>query len=485
MSQVSELGTTSLLRWMWRQLTSMRIALILLLLLGVAAIPGSIFPQRTQNPMKVQEFFIQNPGLAIWMDRLKLFDVYGSPWFSAIYLLLFISLIGCVLPRTIDHLKAIGAKPPLTPKFLDRMEFYSVVEGNPSSALDTAEKWFKKNHFRVRREQDSIAAEKGYSRETGNLLFHLSLIVILIGVGVGSLYGSKGETILNVGERFINTPTSYDNISFGKFQNEGSLIPFSLKISRFLATYDPATNAPSDYKLTVAASNPIGSKEITRIIKVNSPLTFGSTKIYLQANGYSPVVAIRDKSGKVVFEGAVPFLPQDGNLTSVGAIKVPDMKPQIGFVATFLPTADRSAKRGAFSSYPEVLDPKLLFSAWSGDLGLDSGVPQSVYRVNTSKMMRIGLKALSLNQSFNFGEGSITFEGWKSWVNLQIVDDPGKIFALIGGLLAVMGLLASLFTRQRRIWVKLRGGVQVAGLAKNGVPGLQEEIERLTKELKG
>ena len=258
-----------------------------------------------------------------------------------------------------------------------------------------------------------------------------------------------------------------------------------MKISRFLATYDPATNAPSDYKLTVAAANPVGSKEVTRIIKVNSPLTFGSTKIYLQANGYSPVVAIRDKNGKVVFEGAVPFLPQDGNLTSVGAIKVPDMKPQIGFVATFLPTADRSAKRGAFSSYPEVLDPKLLFSAWSGDLGLDSGVPQSVYRVNTSKMTRIGLKALSLNQSFNFGEGSITFEGWKSWVNLQIVDDPGKVFALIGGLLAVMGLLASLFTRQRRIWVKLHDGVQVAGLAKNGVPGLEEEIEQLTKELKG
>ena len=123
-----QLSNFALLRWAWRQLTSMRTALLLLLLLGFAAIPGSLFPQRTQNPMKVTEYFTNNPGLAKWLDRLRLFDVYSSPWFSAIYLLLFISLIGCVLPRTIEHLKAIGAKPPLTPKFLDRMEYPTSVE---------------------------------------------------------------------------------------------------------------------------------------------------------------------------------------------------------------------------------------------------------------------------------------------------------------------------------------------------------------------
>jgi cytochrome c biogenesis protein len=488
MTTAPELDTTGFLRWFWRQLTSMRIALILLLLLGVASVPGSILPQRNQNPMKVQEFFTNNPQLAQWMDRFRLFDVYSSPWFSAIYLLLFLSLIGCVLPRTFDHLKAIGAKPPLTPKFLDRMEFYREVATNESAngedqTLDTAEKWLRKNRFRVRRDEFSISAEKGYLRESGNLLFHLSLLMILVAVGIGGLYGSKGEAILNVGDRFVNTPTSYDNLGFGKFQSEGSLTPFSLRITDFRASYDPVTNAPTDYKLTVAAANPVGSQEVTKVIKVNSPLTYGSTKIYLQANGYSPVVSIKDKSGSLIFEGAVPFLPQDGNLTSSGAIKVPDMKPQIGFVATFLPTADRSATRGAFSSYPEVLDPRLLFSAWSGNLGLDSGVPQSVYRVDTSKMQRIGLKALKLGESYNFGVGTITFEGWKSWVNLQIVDDPGKMYALFGAIFAVLGLLTSLFTRQRRIWVKVDGRVQVAGLAKNGVPGLQEEIDRLTVQL--
>lgn len=474
------LDSRSFLRWCWRQLTSMRIALILLLLLAVAAIPGSLFPQRSQNPVQVRQYFIDNPQAAIWLDRLSMFEVFSSPWFSAIYLLLFISLIGCVLPRSIEHLKAIGAKPPLTPKYLDRMEFYTEIK---KIDLDKVEKYLKKKRFRIRRDENSISAEKGYARESGNLLFHLSLVLILIAVGVGSLLGSRGDAIVNVGDRFINTPTSYDILGFGKYQSEDSLPPFSITVKDFKAEYDPVTNAAIDYELTVLTANPAGSKEETRIIKVNQPLTYGSTKIYLQANGYAPIVVVKDKFGKVVFDGPTTFLPQDGNLSSIGAIKIPDMQPQIGFVASFLPTADRDPIRGGFSSYPEVLDPRLLLAVWKGDLGLNTGVPQSVYRIDTSKMERIGLKALVLNESYDFGEGSITFTGWTSWVNLQIVNDPGKGFALIGAILAILGLLISLFTRQRRVWVKQGKKTQVAGLAKNGIPGLEEEIRELVKEM--
>jgi cytochrome c biogenesis protein len=458
----------------------MRIALILLLLLAIAAIPGSLFPQRSQNPVQVRQYFIDNPQVAIWLDRFSMFDVFSSPWFSAIYLLLFISLIGCVLPRSIEHLKAIGAKPPLTPKYLDRMESYTEFK---KVDLDTVERYLRKKHFRIRRDENSISAEKGYARESGNLLFHLSLVLILIAVGIGSLLGSRGDAIVNIGDRFINTPTSYDILGFGKYQSEDSLPPFSITIKDFKAKYDPVSNAALDYELTVSTANPVGSTETTRVIKVNQPLTYGSTKIYLQANGYAPIVVVKDKAGKVVFDGPTTFLPQDANLSSIGAIKVPDMQPQIGFVASFLPTADRDPIRGGFSSYPEVLDPRLLLAVWKGDLGLNTGIPQSVYRIDTSKMERIGLKALVLNESYDFGEGSITFTGWTSWVNLQIVNDPGKGFALIGAILAILGLLISLFTRQRRIWVKQGRKTQIAGLAKNGIPGLEDEIKELVKEM--
>lgn len=74
----------------WRQLTSMRTALVLLFLLALAAIPGSVLPQRSVSIEQVGRYFAAHPELAPVLDRLGGFDVYGSPWFSAIYLLLFV-----------------------------------------------------------------------------------------------------------------------------------------------------------------------------------------------------------------------------------------------------------------------------------------------------------------------------------------------------------------------------------------------------------
>jgi cytochrome c biogenesis protein len=482
--QIPELGSVGLLRYSWRQLTSMRTALILLLMLGVAAIPGSLVPQRTQNPMKVSEYFKNSPDLSRWMDRFSLFDVYGSPWFSAIYILLFISLIGCVLPRTIEHFHAARALPPATPKNLDRMEHHAswTAQGDE---LEKARVWFKRNRFRILEKDGSISAEKGFSRETGNLFFHLALILVLLGISFSSLFGMRGEAILNVGERFVNTPTSYDSLQYGKLFKENYLSDFSIKIDKFTAKYNIDTNAPEDYTLNVTFAQGDLTKFTKRVIKVNSPLKVGNTNIYLQANGYSPVVTVRDSKGNVAMQGPIPFLPQDGNLRSIGAIKVPDADPQIGFVGSFVPTYARSTNNGAISVFPEALDPRLLLSAWIGDLGLDSGVPQSVYRIDTSKMKQVGLKSLKPGERFIYPQGSITFEGYQQWVNLQIVNDPGKNFALLGGIVAILGLLASLFTRRRRIWIRAGKSIEVAGLAKNAAPGLDIEMQKFVTMLKG
>lgn len=483
--QAPELDTPSFFRYIWRQLTSMRTALILLLLLGIASIPGSLIAQRIQSPIQVREYFQNSPSRAQWMDRFFLFDVYGSPWFSAIYILLFISLIGALLPRSIEHLKAARALPPATPKNLHHLEFFTTWQGTTGD-LERAQNWLKSKRFRIIEAEGSISAEKGYLRETGNLFFHLALILILVGVSFGSLFGARGEAIISVGERFINMPTSYDSLALGKLFNEKNLPPFTINVDKFYAKYNVVTNAPEDYTLNVSVTKTPDSVIEKKVVKVNSPLTFGSTRVYLQATGYSPIVTVRDSQGNVALAGPIPFLPQDGNLRSIGAIKVPDAIPQVGFVATFLPTQARIGFNGAISIFPEALDPKLLFSIWRGDLGLDTGIPQSVYRLDTSKLERIALKSLKPGETFNYPDGSITFEGVIPWVNLHIVRDPGKGYTLLGGVVLILGLLASLFTRQRRIWVRVldSGVVEVAGLAKSGPLGLEVEIAELSKALK-
>src|SRR5690606_4047159 len=189
-----ELGWRGYARFFWRQLTSMRTALVLLLLLALAAIPGSLVPQRSSDPNGVVQYFEANPNLAPVLDSFQLFDVYGSVWFSAIYLLLFVSLIGCVIPRTLHHLKALRSRPPRTPARLERLEAFTTreVTGDDvsvESLIDSARDLLARRHYRVARFESrgalSLSAERGYLRETGNLMFHTALLGVLISVGVG------------------------------------------------------------------------------------------------------------------------------------------------------------------------------------------------------------------------------------------------------------------------------------------------------------
>ena len=117
----ARLGLAGWLRWAWRQLTSMRTALILLFLLALASVPGSVLPQEGIDPAAVTQYYTAHPGLAPILNKLSLFSVFAAPWFAAIYLLLFASLAGCVLPRTFRLVGSARQQPPRAPRNLARL----------------------------------------------------------------------------------------------------------------------------------------------------------------------------------------------------------------------------------------------------------------------------------------------------------------------------------------------------------------------------
>src|ERR1700753_4334338 len=117
----STFGLGDWLRWAWRQLTSMRIALILLFLLALASVPGSILPQQGADPAGGQQYFTSHQSLAPLLNHLGLFNVFAAPWFAAIYLLLFASLVGCVVPRAFRLIGSARAGPPRAPRHLTRL----------------------------------------------------------------------------------------------------------------------------------------------------------------------------------------------------------------------------------------------------------------------------------------------------------------------------------------------------------------------------
>src|ERR1035438_8419152 len=128
------LGLTDWLKWAWRQLTSMRIALVLLFLLALGSVPGSMLPQQGSDPAGVAQYYTSHPALAPLLNHLGLFNVFAAPWFAAIYLLLFASLVGCVVPRTFRLVGSARTLPPRAPRYLTRLP----LSAEYPAALDPA-----------------------------------------------------------------------------------------------------------------------------------------------------------------------------------------------------------------------------------------------------------------------------------------------------------------------------------------------------------
>ena len=484
----------------------MKTALILLFLLAVASIPGSILPQRGTNPILVNEWITNNPTLGPIFDSVGLFDFFGSPWYSAVYILLFISLTGCVLPRLGVHWKAMRRQPPPAPKNLSRFGG-SVFEfaGEPEVIIEGARALLKKQRWRTVVGQDAnagrwVSAEKGYLRETGNLVFHFSLILILSGIAIGGLFGWSGNVIVREGEGFSNTLTQYDAWGGGRLSSAESLPEFSFTLESFDVEFERGnaqSGAPRLFEANMVVDRPGEPGSTMHLVQVNEPLVIDSTKAFLVGHGYAPHLVVRDSQGVVVLDDAVVFLPQDGNFMSTGVIKVPDADPQLGFRGLFLPTTAVDEIRGPHSIFPAPDDISVFFGAWAGDLGLDNGVPQSVYTLNVDDMTQLGLESLRLGQTWQLpeGAGSIEFTGYERWASFQLAYDPGKELALIGAILAIAGLSLSLFIQRRRIWVKVgevsgqvsgeRVKVEVAGIAKASGHDATEQVDQLIELLKG
>ncbi|GHB05334.1 cytochrome c biogenesis protein ResB [Streptomyces termitum] len=504
------LGAVGWIRWFWRQLTSMRVALILLFLLSLGAVPGSLIPQNSVDELKVADFKKAHETLTPLYEKLQLFDVYGSVWFSAIYILLFVSLIGCIVPRTWQFVGQLRSRPPGAPKRLTRLPAYTTwrTEAEPEQVREAARALLKGRRFRAHTVDDAVAAEKGFLREVGNLVFHIALIVMLVAFAWGVLFKSEGGKLIVEGDGFSNTLTQYDDFKSGSQFATDELEPFGFTLNSFTGTYEktgPQRGTPRTFEADVTYTRGDGKDE-KAVIRVNQPLKVGDSKVYLISHGYAPVLTVKDGRGKVVFNGAVPMLPVDNNITSTGAVKVMDgyrdkngKREQLGFTAFFVPTFAGAGKGTMVSQFPGLDFPVLALTGFHGDLRVDSGLPQNVYQLDTSKMTQYKVdggtgvaKRLLPGETMTLpdGAGSITFEKEiKEWASFQVSQQPGNGLALTGAVAAIAGLTGSLFIQRRRVWVRaVRGDdgttvVEMAGLGRSESAKLPEELADLAVAL--
>lgn len=496
-------------RWCWRQLTSMRTALVLLFLLALAAVPGSLFPQSPENPARVVAYRIQHGTSAPILSRFGLFDVFHSAWFAAIYLLLFVSLVGCVVPRSLVHLRAARSRPTLTPRNLLRLPVSStwVTDTPPAEVLARARQVLRPHglgrRHRLSRSTDPlapVAAERGYLRETGNLVFHLALLVMLGGLAWSSLDGYKGTVIVTEGTGFSDTAGGFDDFSAGPLVDTATLPPFSFLLDRFDATFH--TELGSQFGLPTAFDayltfRPTPGAAAEKVhLALDHPVKSGGAQVSLQANGYAPIIRVVDGRGRNVYQGPTVFLPTDANYTSTGVVKVFDARPRpIGITGFFLPTSSPLLRDSVFPQATASQQLRLTF--YTGDLGYNTG-PQSVYTLDTTRMTQLRTAtdlpftaSLSPGGSIALpgGNGTVTFLGYKRWINVQVSSSPGTPVVLGAAIAAVLGLCGSLFVRRRRFWVRAvadgtgRTVVETAGLDRSRDPDVRSELDTLVTAL--
>jgi cytochrome c biogenesis protein len=497
----------AVLRNGWRALTSMRIALVLLFLLALGALPGALLPQRSLNQSLVDQYFTDHPTLAPLLDRLDFFDVFAAPWFAAVYLLLMVSLVGCVLPRALEHAKALRAGPVAVPRNLARLPHHAVatLDVDPETAAAAVRARLK--GWRRAESAEGFSAEKGYLREAGNLVFHFALIGLLLGFAAGKLYGYEGQVIVQSdGGQFCNTGIlGYDSFRAGLRVDGTRLDPFCVQVNDFTATY-LANGQASAYAASIGyqtAEDVAAGTSAWRPfpLAVNHPLRLDGERVYLQGHGFTPRFTVTFPDGQQR-TGAIQWSPVDTTtMLSQGATKfqrpgVTDaQRKATGLAITGLLAPTTSGGDVVTSVFPAPDDPEVAIDVLRGDLGLDDGRGQSLFTVDQSKvesgaLVKVARANLLPGQSVRLDDGTIVrFDGVGQWVNLQVSHDPGELATLVFAIALLAGLLCALTVRRRRFWVTItpngegRTVVELGGLARTDRAGYGEEFDRLRADL--
>lgn len=499
----------------WRSLRSMRTALILLLLLALASVAGSLLPQIPNSPDRVARYLVDHP---LWGDlfwRAGLFDVFGSWWFTLITVLLFVSLVACLLPRSRAAIRAMRQRP-VQAREID--SFRHVAElaapGDAVSAVAAARRVLSRRLYRVEVAPDgaALAADKGALRELGSLVFHWAFVLLLLGVVIGKGFGYTGRATLAEGQTWTDAAVNYDALSLrpGRYAS-GDHTGVGIRLLSFRSDFR-STGVPMDFVSRVELLDAEGEVAGTEDIRVNHPASFGGLRIFQFGFGWAPVVAV-EQAGTSISEGPL-VMGQDRAPEGVsqlampwrGFLKLPGLRPQIAVELELWPDSDaffRSLETGQPQPMLRQNAPFMNYTVWSGRL-----TDPSLRDLDTRSMEEIGSGVIGAGQTVDLehaclvgggGAGDETssacpagtpttltmaFPDLVRYSVLQVTKDVGVPIVLAAAILLLMGLLPALYTSRRKLWVRAepdRDGVrlQIGGFALQRKPQFEEEFAKV------
>lgn len=427
---------------------SLKLTITLLILLALLSIIGTLIVQNASRMEYIQRYGV---GLYEVLNFFNLFDMYHSWWFSAILLFLVINLIACSTNRLPGIWSQITrGSGELEDRMLKALPYVEKLQiPNPTNREEiiqsSLKKWFKSWRQIETEKAITLYSEKGKYSRLGVPITHLSILIILIGGIIGSLYGFRGHVEVLKGETVNQVYLRTKDADVPK------PIGFSVRCDDFKINY---YNLPGKEKYVKDYTSLLsifedGKEVLKRSVQVNHPLHYKGLAFYQASYGTLNDVTIgiqwkgkKENSSIKAAEGATVPIPNSGDF-----IRILKYSPQVH--------------------------------------NFGEGVQVVLFKPNQEPQPLWLLKSFPKLDERRGDQFLLTFEGVtsKEYTGLQVTKDPGVWVVWTGCGLMILGLIVSFFFSHQRVWVRIPkspgGEIVLAGSANKNRVGFEKTFGEL------
>ena len=410
-------------------LSSLKIAILILLLIAISCATGTIIPQQEADQFYYDNFN-KNPFLGIINGNilllLELNHIYTSFWFLILLIWLAVSLTVCSFRRQLPILKsALDWIDYKSPRQIAKLSISQTIPTSKTSkSLKEITINLNNQGWKVKETDGRIAARKGAVGRVGPIFIHLGMILLMVGATYGSL---NGKTI----EKFLAPGRSLDLLNTNEEKG------LTVKLQSFQIERDPKGIA-EQYRSIVNIIEPNGTNE-TKEISVNYPLRYKGLTLY-QADWALAAITIQiDNSPKL----------------QIPIESIPELGEQVW--GTIIPTQ----KNGK--------DPILL--TVNSELG-----PVIIYDNDGTRLMTLGI-----NKEAEVKESLIKIINIIPSSGLLLKRDPGVPIVYTSFAIILIGGSLSLIST-KKIWIiqeKENPLIYIGGLSNRNLSGLSKELPKL------
>lgn len=449
----------------WNTFRSLKLTLTVLIILAITSIAGTVIPQGEGAIDFAKKL---SPLMARIFNSLQLFDMYHSLWFRLIIGVLSLNLIICSIDRFPGTLRLFRSRinPDRSKPFeniASERVFFSKNEFN--HAADIVRKILENRYKNITQKETAkgyhFYGEKGKYSLFGVYFVHLSVLIIIIGAIIGSLFGF---------EAFVNIPEgkTVGSVILKKSRHKINL-GFKVQCNKFSVDfYDNGT--PKEYRSDLSFIIK-GKEEKTGGLLVNHPLTFKGITFYQSSYGTIPGntarLRIMEQGGKpgnynISIEKKKPLsLPGNDGEFQITNIREDFMR--MGPAVNILIKSPKGEhvhfwifqNQGMIKKrFPEIFDkfPKLNPAAYKPYTFFLDSIESSYY------------------------------------TGLQVNKDPGVPLVWLGFFMMIIGFFITFFISHQRLWVRVfknneGAWISIAGKANKNPVGMERELDQLKNKL--